>query len=231
MKLISAIRSLLFLPIFYGGSTPIIIVSFAVALFSVRGTHAMARWWSRYHYLCARVILGIRAEIKGELRNEPLLYVFKHESMYETIDLLRIFEKPVVIAKKELLVIPLWGWIARRHGLLGIDRNGGGAAMRQIIKQARRAIEEGRPIVIFAEGSRAHHGERPELQTGFAGIYKLLGLPLVPVALNSGIISPRDTFVQRSGVITYEVQDEIEPGLERDDIRDRVHAAINVLND
>lgn len=229
--MLAKIRSLIFVPVFYGGSTPIIIASFIVALFSEPGTHYMAQVWSKYHYLCTRLILGIKVEMKGKIRNEPLLYVFKHESMFETIDLLRIFDKPVVIAKKELLIIPLWGWIAKKHGLLGIDRDGGGAAMRQIIKQAKRAIADGRPIVIFAEGSRAHHGERPELQTGFAGIYKLLGLPLIPVALDSGIVSPRDTFVQKSGVITYAIQDEIEPGLPRDEIRDRVHAAINVLND
>ncbi|MGI9360671.1 MAG: lysophospholipid acyltransferase family protein [Parasphingorhabdus sp.] len=229
--MLATIRSIFFIPIFYGGSTPIIILAFILAIFSESATHFMARVWSGYHYLCARLILGIRVEIKGKIRNEPLLYVFKHESMFETIDLLRIFEKPVVIAKKELLVIPLWGWIARRHGLLGIDRDGGGGAMRQIIKQAKKAVAEGRPIVIFAEGSRAHHGERPELQTGFAGIYKLLGLPLVPVALNSGVVAPRDTFVQKSGVITYAVQEEIEPGLGRDEVRDRVHAAINALND
>lgn len=228
--MLAAFRSLVFIPIFYGGSTPIIIASFLVAFFYPPGIYYMAQLWSRYHYLCTRVILGIRVEIKGEIRNEPLLYVFKHESMFETIDLLRIFDKPVVVAKKELLVIPLWGWIATRHGLLGIDRDGGGTAMRQIIKQAKKAIAEGRPIVIFAEGSRAHHGERPELQTGFAGIYKLIGLPLVPVALNSGKVSPRDTFVQKSGVITYEIQPEIEPGLGRDEIRDRVHDAINALN-
>ena len=229
--MIAALRSLLFLPIFYVGSVPIIIASFIGTVIRTDTIHYMAQLWSRYHYLCARLILGIRAEIKGgKIRNEPLLYVFKHESMFETIDLLRIFDKPVVIAKKELLVIPVWGWIATKHGLLGIDRNGGGAAMRQIIKQAKKAIKEGRPIVIFAEGSRAHHGERPELQTGFAGIYKLLGLPLVPVAINSGVISPRDTFVQKSGLITYEIQPEIEPGLDRDEIRDRVHEAINALN-
>jgi len=229
--MLATIRSLIFIPVFYIGSTPIIIASFIASLISEGATHFMARFWSGYHYLCARFILGIRVEIKGEIRNEPLLYVFKHESMFETIDLLRIFEKPVVIAKKELLVIPLWGRVAKKHGLLGIDRDGGGAAMRQIIKQAKRAVADGRPIVIFAEGSRARHGERPELQTGFTGVYKLLGLPLVPVALNSGIISPRDTFVQKSGVITYAVQEEIEPGLDRDDINNRVHAAINMLND
>ncbi|MEH6660381.1 MAG: lysophospholipid acyltransferase family protein [Parasphingorhabdus sp.] len=229
--MLAVIRSLLFMAVFYVGSVPIIITTFASAFFWPKSIFYMARYWSRYHYFCARLILGIRVEVKGEIRNEPLLYVFKHESMFETIDLLRIFDKPVVIAKKELLVIPLWGWAATKHGLLGIDRDGGGAAMRQIIKQAKKAVAEGRPIVIFAEGSRARHGEKPELQTGFAGIYKLMGIPLVPVALNSGLVSPRDTFVQKSGVITYEVQPEIEPGLDRDDIRDRVHAAINVLND
>ena len=227
----AAVRSLIFLPVFYGGSTPIIIATFIGAWLFPRSIHYMAQFWSRYHYLCARFILGIKVEVKGEIHNKPLLYVFKHESMFETIDLLRHFDKPVVIAKKELLVIPLWGWIATKHGLLGIDRDGGGAAMRKIIKQGKRAIAEGRPIVIFAEGSRARHGEQPELQTGFTGIYKLLGLPLVPVALDSGILAPRDTFVQKSGVITYAVQPEIQPGLDRDEIRDRVHKAINMLND
>lgn len=174
--------------------------------------------------------MGIRVEVRGELRNAPLLYVFKHESMFETIDLLRHFDRPIVIAKKELLVIPLWGWLAKKHGLLGIDRDGGGAAMRQIIEQAKLAVADGRPIIIFAEGSRSRHGDRPPLQTGFSGIYKLMRIPLVPVALNSGIVSPRDTWVQKSGVITYEVQPEIAPGHETEEIRAMVHDAINALN-
>ena len=224
-------RSILFAIVFYGGSTPIMIVSFLAASLSRPWVLVMARVWSRYHLWCARVILGIRTRVVGTLRDEPLLYVFKHESMFETIDLLRLFEKPVVIAKQELLVIPLWGWLAQRHGLLGIDRAGGGTAMRQIIRQAKLASEQGRPIVIFAEGSRARRGERPELQAGFAGVYKLLGLPLVPVALDSGIVSPRDTFVQHPGTITYAVQETIPPGLPRDEVQARVHDAINALNE
>ena len=168
--MLAFLRSLIFMIVFYVGSVPIIIATFIGAFFWPKTIYYMAQYWSRYHYLCARLILGIRAEVKGEIRNEPLLYVFKHESMFETIDLLRRFDKPVVIAKKELLVIPLWGWIATKHGLLGIDRDGGGAAMRQIIKQARKAVAERRPIVIFAEGIRVQHGERPALPTDFPGI-------------------------------------------------------------
>ena len=111
--MLAAIRSLIFMPVFYIGSIPIIGSALISAVIKPSSIHYMAQFWSRYHYLCARLILGIRAEVRGgEIRNEPLLYVFKHESMFETIDLLRLFDKPVVIAKKELLVIPVWGWIA-----------------------------------------------------------------------------------------------------------------------
>jgi 1-acyl-sn-glycerol-3-phosphate acyltransferase len=228
--MLTTLRSILFLPIFYGLSTPIVIITFLVAIVSRRGLRWCAHVWGGFHYLCARLILGIRVRIDGQLHNDHKLYVFKHESMFETIDLLRIFANPVVIAKKELLRIPLWGWAARRHGLIGIDRDGGAAAMRQIIREAVAAKAQNRPIVIFAEGSRAHHGERPPLQTGFAGLYRLLNLPIVPVAVNSGKLAPRDTIVRHSGTITYQVQAEIPPGLDRDEVRDRVHAAINALN-
>lgn len=229
--MLAAIRSLLFMPVFYVGSIPLVISAFVTAIFSKPALHRVSHIWGQYHYFCARWVLGIKVEVKGEFRNEALLYVFKHESMFETMDTLRIFDNPIVIAKKELLRIPLWGWAAKRHGLIPIDRDGGAAALRQIIKNAKAAVKENRPIVIFAEGSRAHRGQRPELQAGFAGLYKMFNLPLVPVALDSGRVSPRDTFVQNSGVITYAIQEEIPPGLDREEVRNRVHEAINALND
>lgn len=229
--MLAKIRSLIFLPVFYIGSIPLVSSAFIAAIFSKPLLHKVSHYWGSYHYLCARWILGIRVKVEGEFLNEARLYVFKHESMFETMDSLRIFKNPIVIAKKELLRIPVWGWAATRHGLIPIDRNGGASALRQIIKDAKAAVKEDRPIVIFAEGSRSHRGERPELQAGFAGLYKMFNLPLVPVALDSGRVSPRDTFVQKSGVITYAIQEEIPPGLDREKVRQMVHSAINVLND
>jgi len=227
----SALRSLVFMPVFYIGSIPLVVAAFVSAIFSKSLLHKVSHIWGTYHYLCARWVLGIKVKVEGEFRNEALLYVFKHESMFETMDALRVFNNPIVIAKKELLRIPLWGWAATRHGLIPIDRDGGAGALRQVIKDAKAAVKENRPIVIFAEGSRAHRGQRPELQAGFAGLYKMFNLPLIPVALDSGRVSPRDTFVQKSGVITYAIQEEIPPGLDRDEVRERVHAAINALNE
>lgn len=231
MIILTFIRSAFFGVFFYIGSAIIIITGIPAAYISTRGLRRLARIWSQYHYLCARIFLGIKVEIKGEFRNETLLYVFKHESMFETIDTLRILKDPIVIAKKELLQIPIWGWMATRHGLLGVDREAGAKSMREIMRQANRAVEEGRPIVIFPEGTRMARGEKPLLQSGFAGIYRIFNIPAIPVALNSGIVAPKNSFMKKSGTITYLIGDELEPGIPKEEIREYVHAAINALND
>ena len=231
MTILTFIRSALFSVFFYIGSTFIIISGVPAAYISTRALRRIARTWSQYHYLCARIFLGIKVEIKGEFRNETKLYVFKHESMFETIDTLRILKDPIVIAKKELLQIPVWGWMATKHGLLGVDREAGAKSMREIMRQAKRAVEEGRPIVIFPEGTRIAHGEKPSLQSGFAGIYRIFNIAAIPVALNSGLVSPKNSFMKKSGTITYLIGDELEPGIPKEDIRALVHEAINALND
>jgi 1-acyl-sn-glycerol-3-phosphate acyltransferase len=128
-----------------------------------------------------------------------------------------------------LLDIFGWGHAARAHGSIGVDRDAGAAAMRRMIAEAKRAKASGRPIILFPEGTRVPHGEQPELRAGLAGLYKILGLPVVPVALNSGKVWPRG-FVKYPGVVTLKVGDEIPPGLPREDIEARVHKAINALN-
>ena len=95
--------------------------------------------------------------------------------------------------------------------------------------EAKAAIAGGRPVIIFPEGTRVPFGEAPPLQSGFAGLYRALGLPVVPVAHDSGKLWPRG-LVKRSGTIHFKVGEVIPPGLKRDDVEARVHAAINALN-
>jgi 1-acyl-sn-glycerol-3-phosphate acyltransferase len=95
--------------------------------------------------------------------------------------------------------------------------------------EAKRAVAGGRPVIIFPEGTRVPVGQAPPLQSGFAGLYRVLGLPVVPVALDSGRLWPRG-FVKHAGTIHVRVGEIIPPGLKRDDIEARVHRAINVLN-
>ena len=109
-----------------------------------------------------------------------------------------------------------------------MSRDGGARALRQMIVTARFRIDEGRPLVIFPEGTRVHHGDSPPLQSGFAGIYKLLGLPVVPVAVDSGPLYHQ--LWKNPGQITYRIGEKIPAGLPRQEVESRVHAAINALN-
>lgn len=227
--MIALVRSLLFTLIFYLGSVPVVGLAWALVPFGERATIFGARRWALWHRFCARFILGIRTQVIGPLDDRQALYVFKHESMYETVETLALFRRPVVVMKQELLDIFGWGHAARAHGSIGVDRDAGAAAMRRMIAEAKRAKASGRPIILFPEGTRVPHGEQPELRAGLAGLYKILGLPVIPVALDSGKLWPRG-FVKRPGIVTLSVGAEIPPGLPREDIEARVHKAINALN-
>lgn len=226
----AAFRTLLFLVIFYGGTLFHVAIAFIGSFTSTK----LMRWgvsnWSWYQLFCARHILGIRVQIDGDVPNRPVIYAVKHESMFETIHMPSMFYHPSVVAKIQLARIPFWGFAARKYGMIFVDRDGGATALRTMLIQARSVIAQGRPIVIFPEGTRVQHGQRADLQPGFAGIYKMLGVPVVPIAVDSGKCITRDSWIYRSGTITYKVGDEIPPGLRRAEIESRVQDAINALN-
>ncbi|HEX8642216.1 MAG TPA: lysophospholipid acyltransferase family protein [Allosphingosinicella sp.] len=225
----AALRSALFALFFYAGTVVAVLFSFPI---SVLGTKPLRKWvhgWSRYHRACAALLLGIRARVEGAAPRGACLIAAKHQSMFETLEVFLLLDEPAVVLKRELLDIPLWGWVVQRYGAIPVDRSGGGAALRRMMRAAEAAIAEGRPIVIFPEGTRVAPGQRPPLQPGFAGLYRALKLPVVPLALDSGRLWPRQRFVKRPGRITMRFGGPIPPGLPRDDIEARVHAAINAL--
>lgn len=225
------LRSILFALIFYPGTAMFVLAAFPASLLGSAPLHAVTHGWVGFHRRCARRLLGIRTRVEGAVPDGPVLVAAKHQSMYETMEVVRILHEPAVIMKRQLSDIPLWGWVARRYGIIPIDREGGAAALRRMMRAAEAAIAEGRPIVLFAEGTRVAVGERPPLQPGFAGLYRALRLPVVPLALDSGRLWPRRSFVKRPGIVTFRFGAPIPPGLPRAEIEAIVHAAINVLED
>lgn len=223
-------RSALFTLVFYGGSIPLVIAAALAMAFNQAAVIRHSRRWARFHYWCAHHILGIETRVEGALPQSGAIVAFKHESMYETIEVLRLLVRPAVVFKAELLAIPLWGRVARSHGVIPVAREAGSAALRQMLKAARAAATEQRPIVIFPEGTRVAHGARAPLRPGIAGLYKSLGLPIVPIALDSGRVWPRGRFIKHAGVVTLRVGEAIPPGLDRDEVERLVHEAINALN-
>jgi 1-acyl-sn-glycerol-3-phosphate acyltransferase len=227
---VNLVRSILFAIIYYLGCVPTVLMAAATIFLGRKPVIWGSRLWARWHRWCARYILGLRSEVDGTLPQEPALVIFKHESMFETIETLVLFDRPAVVMKKELVDMPFWGNAARQHGVIPVDRDAGAKAMRAMMTAAKQAVAEGRPIVLFPEGTRVPHGERPELKSGMAGLYKLLGLPVIPIALDSGLYAPKGSFIKKAGVVRMKVGEAIPPGLPREEIEALVHAAINVLN-
>lgn len=228
---VTLFRNLLFYPVFYLGSIPYILWA-TLRIFLPHHGHsgfsATAAAWCRFHRRCARVLLGITVIERGPRPAGPVLYVMKHESFFEALDAVNFLNNPVVFAKQQLLDIPLWGRVGKHYGLISVDRAAGAKALRTMLAEARERTAGGRPLLIFPEGTRVPHGTRPPLQSGFAGLYKLLGVQVVPVAVDSGRLYHR--WFKVAGTIHYRFAEPIPPGLPRTEIEARVRAAINALN-
>jgi 1-acyl-sn-glycerol-3-phosphate acyltransferase len=225
----NALRSLLYALVFYPGSVLYVLTGILVMPFGRGAVRRVADAWAGFNRFCARLLLGIRSRVEGEVPAGPVLVAVKHQSMFETLEIALILDTPATVMKSELGRIPLWGRLTRVYGIIPVDRDGGAAALRRLLRSAGEAKAEGRPIVLFPEGTRVAPGETPPLEPGFAGLYRALGLPVVPVALDSGRVWPRRSFVKRPGVVTIRFGAPIPPGLPRKEAEARVHAAINAL--
>jgi 1-acyl-sn-glycerol-3-phosphate acyltransferase len=226
--LIAALRSLAFYVLFYGGSVLLVSASVVAVLARPQWLRGIVGRWGGWHLWCTEKVLGIEVVLDGELPQGPVLIAVKHEAFFEAIDTPRLFNFPAVFAKQELFRIPGWGYSALVYGLIPVAREEGAKTLRQMLALAKERVEQGRPLVIFPEGTRVPVGTRPPLQAGFAGLYKLLKLPVVPIAVDSGRLYHH--VVKRRGRITYKVGETIPAGLPREEVEARVHAAINVLN-
>ena len=223
-----AVRSLLFALLFYPGTLLYVLAVIAVSPLGDAPVQAVVHGWSKFHHLLVRHVLGIRIEWEGKIPDGAYLIAVKHQSMMEAVDTLHFARTPVVVMKRELTVIPLFGWVTRRYGVIGVDRDAGARALRVMMAEAKAAVAGGRPVIIFPEGTRVPYGASPELRPGFAGLYRALGLPVVPVAHDVGRLWHKG-FVKRSGTVHFKVGETIPAGLKRADVEARVHAAINSL--
>ncbi|HET7708961.1 MAG TPA: lysophospholipid acyltransferase family protein [Sphingomicrobium sp.] len=223
------VRSLLYALIFYPGTLLYVVAGLSIGLVATRPMRAVVHGWAGMHDWLAVHVVGVRMRVLGELPKGPCLIAVKHQSMYETIEMLRIADTPAVVLKRELADIPLFGWMTRRYGVIPVDREAGASALRTMLAAAKRALADGRPVVIFPEGTRVPTGQHPPLRPGFAGLYRGLGLPVVPIAVDSGRLWGRG-LIKKPGLITFRIGEAIPAGLKRDEIELRVHAAINALD-
>lgn len=224
----TVLRSLLFAAIFYPATVLWVLAGVAASLFGRAPTLKVVLSWVDFHYWLTVNLLGIRTSVDGLLPQGAYLFAVKHEAMYETLEMVRLTHLPVIVMKKELADIPLFGFLTKRYGVIPVERSAGAKALRAMVAAGKEAVAVGRPVAIYPEGTRVRVGETPELKSGFAALYRALGLPVVPVAVDSGRLWGRG-LIHRSGVVTFKVGEVIPPALRRDEVEARVHAAINAL--
>ena len=213
-----ALRSLLFNLLFFAWTTILCLMGLPLLALPRGIVVFFARVWATGIAAFLATIVGTRHEVRGIAPSgRPVIYAFKHQSAWETVLLPILVPDPATVLKCELLFVPIFGWYLLKTGQLPIDRGGGGKALKALLRAARARVAEGRSIVIFPEGTRMPPGQHRPYQPGVAALYGQLGLPVIPVALNSGLFWARRGFLKRPGRIAVEFLPPIEPGLSRYD--------------
>lgn len=227
-----AIRSLLFSMVFYGWSTILSPVYVPLLLLPRRMFWFMAWVWVRSCIVIAQVVAGIDYEVRGKenLPEGAFIVASKHQSAWDTLIYNKLFEDCAYVLKRELFWFPCFGWFLWKVGMIGIDRSGGANALKGMVQQARKWLTAGRVIIIFPQGTRTNPGaERPYLP-GVAALYMQCGVPVVPVALNSGQFWPRRQIAKRAGTIVVEYLPPIRPGLSRREFMAALEERIETAN-
>ncbi|HUB14036.1 MAG TPA: lysophospholipid acyltransferase family protein [Acetobacteraceae bacterium] len=220
------LRSALFNAFFFGSTLLVTLVATAVRLLAPQAVIRVVVAWARLELWAVRVICGIRWRLDGQPPTGPALIASHHESAFDTLIWLTLVPRPAYVMKQELARIPLFGALTRPAGMIAVNRAGGVAAMRRLVREAAQAVVAQRQIIIFPEGTRAEPGTMLALQPGVAALAAATGLPILPVATDSGRCWGRRAFRKRAGLIRIVMLPPIEPGTSRRESLVRLEAAL-----
>lgn len=224
----SVLRALLFYLVFFGSGALFLPLALPALVMPRRVAVRVGEAWLTVVLAALRLVCGLSHELRGRenLPVTPCIIAAKHQSAWDTIAFNTFIDDAAYVIKKELTRIPVFGWMLTKADMVPVDRAAGAKALRHMVATARARLAEGRHIVIFPEGTRTAPGERRAYHPGVAALYTQLAVPVVPVALNSGLFWPRRAFLKRPGRIVVEILPAIAPGLPRADFMRQLEAAI-----
>ncbi|HAQ34621.1 MAG TPA: 1-acyl-sn-glycerol-3-phosphate acyltransferase [Alphaproteobacteria bacterium] len=215
----TVIRSALFVLWMYGLIVVLGTLGLWLLLCPRTWVRAYYRFWLALVFGGLRVICGLRYVVEGteNLPEGGALIASKHQSMMETQAFWQILPDPAIILKKELTYLPFFGWFAVKLGNIVVDRGAAAKALRKMLGDARRWAADGRQILIFPEGTRMAPGETTEFKPGVAGLYSVMKVPCVPVALNTGHFWRAHGILRKPGAMGSRKRIVATPGLPRDE--------------
>ena len=228
-------RALVFNIALFAWTAVLCILGLPLLLAPPTATIRLARFWASNILAFLKPTVGIDHEIRGleRIPRGGCIIAMKHQSAWDTLIIPVVLRGPVFVLKRELMLVPFFGWFLARAGSIAVDRKAGAGALRRMLAKAQPAAAAGRPIVIFPEGTRVAPGTRRRYHPGVAALYQALALPVVPAAVNSGLFWGRRSFVKRPGHIILEFLDPIPPGWPRPqlmaELEQRIETATDVL--
>jgi 1-acyl-sn-glycerol-3-phosphate acyltransferase len=225
-------RSLLFNFLFYVTTTLYVVLGSPLLFAPRRWAMAALANHARFELWLLKTIVGTKLDVRGreKLPDGPCIVAAKHQSAWETFALIPLFRDPAYLMKRELFWIPFHGWFSYKFAMIPVDRDKGPAALRRMLREAKKRIADGREIIIFPEGTRRAPGAPPDYKTGIVLLYEALGVPCVPLALNSGVFWPRRSLERRPGTIVVEFLDPIPPGLPKHEFIKRLVDAVETAS-
>lgn len=224
------LRSALFNLLFFAGTAALAVACLPLLAGPRRWLRAMTHAWAGMVRALLAGICGIRLRVTGTEHlppaGTPALIAAKHQSAFDTIIWLALVPDAAYVLKRELLAIPVYGWLARKAGMIAVDRQAGPSAMRHLLRAGREAVAAGRQIVIFPEGTRTAPGQRVAYQPGIAALAAATGLPVIPAATDSGLRWGRRAFRKQAGTITLAILPPLPAGLRREALMELLETAI-----
>lgn len=224
------LRSWLYLFLFLAW-TVIASIGFLPLLISQRKALVAVRLWVNGIMRLARNVAGITSHVEGleQVPSGPVIIAAQHQSSFETYRMFTVLEHPIFILKRELIWIPLIGWYMQRAGFIHIDRGAGAGAMRKMLRETKAALDAGRQVIVFPEGTRVPFGESRPYQPGVAALYAYCRVPVIPMALNSGFFWGKTRILKMPGEIVFKFLPAMPADLDKDtflaELRGRLESA------
>tara|TARA_Y100001960_G_C14728037_1_gene855971 strand:+ start:1181 stop:1954 length:774 start_codon:yes stop_codon:yes gene_type:complete len=203
--------------VFIGWTAFAVILMMVLQPFPRKFSQCAVKAWAWTQHWALKVLVGLDFEIRGaeNIIHGSAIYACKHQSAWETYFFYLLFSDPAYVLKRELMQIPIWGQVAKKCGAVSVDREGGASALKTLVRDVKDRLSQKRPVIVFPEGTRTHPGEKIPYHVGIAALYTQCDVPLIPVALNSGLFWGRRSFTKHAGCITIEFQPMISSGLKR----------------
>lgn len=229
------VRSLLFNVTFYSWTTFMLVICLPTLIFDRKIIVRCQTFWANGVIYLMRSLVQITLDVRGRehLESASAIIASKHQSAWDTLIWHVIVDDPAVVMKRELLWIPFYGWYSLKAEMIPINRGGGASALKAMIRTAQKAAHRQQPIIIFPQGTRTAPGTHEPYQPGVVALYRGLNLPVVPVALNSGLFWPRRSLKRNPGTIVVEFLPPIAPGLDRKTfmtvLEERIETATDTL--